>query len=153
MNALHGLLLTLAGIFVVLLVIGARRAAFAYARVTTLLLVGTVMLMPFAWLICASFKDKNVLNEYACLPPPPTWFKPNARVAGAVVPVESLPSNLKPAVADEVPPTLNLDDPDPECTLDYVPFTSRERRLKHVMSNSFGFGGTNVSLVLSQFDG
>ncbi|XXX82148.1 beta-ketoacyl-ACP synthase II [Sorangium sp. So ce134] len=52
-----------------------------------------------------------------------------------------------------VPPTLNLDDPDPECTLDYVPFTSRERRLKHVMSNSFGFGGTNVSLVLSQFDG
>ncbi|WP_437581249.1 beta-ketoacyl-ACP synthase II [Sorangium sp. So ce887] len=53
-----------------------------------------------------------------------------------------------------VPPTLNLDDPDPECTtLDYVPFTSRERRLTHVMSNSFGFGGTNVSLVFSQFDG
>ncbi|WP_437594046.1 beta-ketoacyl-ACP synthase II [Sorangium sp. So ce1000] len=52
-----------------------------------------------------------------------------------------------------VPPTLNLDDPDAECTLDYVPFTSRERRLKHVMSNSFGFGGTNVSLVFSQFDG
>ncbi|XXY49710.1 beta-ketoacyl-ACP synthase II [Sorangium sp. So ce269] len=52
-----------------------------------------------------------------------------------------------------VPPTLNLDDPDPECTLDYVPFTSRKRPLKHVMSNSFGFGGTNVSLVLSQFEG
>jgi len=52
-----------------------------------------------------------------------------------------------------VPPTANLDDPDPQCMLDYVPFTARERALKHVMSNSFGFGGTNVSLVLSRFEG
>ena len=107
MNALHGLLLVLAGMFVVLLLVGARRAAFAYARVTTLLLVGTVMLMPFAWLICASFKDKNVLNEYAFLPPPNTWFNENARAGGAVVPLESLPPNLKPAPADVLPPTIN----------------------------------------------
>jgi 3-oxoacyl-[acyl-carrier-protein] synthase II len=52
-----------------------------------------------------------------------------------------------------VPPTANLDDPDPECTLDYVPHTARERSIRHVMTNSFGFGGTNVSLVLSRFDG
>lgn len=52
-----------------------------------------------------------------------------------------------------VPPTANLEDQDPECSLDYVPITSRERKLKHVMSNSFGFGGTNVALVLSRFDG
>ena len=52
-----------------------------------------------------------------------------------------------------VPPTANLEDPDPECPLDYVPLTARERRMKHVMSNSFGFGGTNVALVLSRFDG
>jgi 3-oxoacyl-[acyl-carrier-protein] synthase II len=52
-----------------------------------------------------------------------------------------------------VPPTANLDDQDPECPLDFVPHTARERRVKHVMSNSFGFGGTNVSLVLSAFDG
>ena len=51
-----------------------------------------------------------------------------------------------------VPPTANLEDQDPECPLDYVPLTARERRLGHVMSNSFGFGGTNVSLVLSRFD-
>jgi ABC-type glycerol-3-phosphate transport system permease component len=70
MNALHYLLLALAAVFALLLLAGQRRAAFGYARVTTLLLVGTVMLMPFAWLICASFKDKNVLNEYAFLPPP-----------------------------------------------------------------------------------
>jgi 3-oxoacyl-[acyl-carrier-protein] synthase II len=52
-----------------------------------------------------------------------------------------------------VPPTINLDEPDPECVLDYVPHHARERALKHVMSNSFGFGGTNVALVLSAFEG
>lgn len=52
-----------------------------------------------------------------------------------------------------VPPTINLDDPDPDCVLDYVPHHARDRKLKHVMSNSFGFGGTNVALVLSAFDG
>jgi 3-oxoacyl-[acyl-carrier-protein] synthase II len=49
-----------------------------------------------------------------------------------------------------VPPTANLEDLDPECTLDYVPIEGRERALSHVMTNSFGFGGTNVSLVLSK---
>jgi 3-oxoacyl-[acyl-carrier-protein] synthase II len=52
-----------------------------------------------------------------------------------------------------VPPTMNLENPDPEAVLDYVPDTARERRLRHVMSNSFGFGGTNATLVLSQFEG
>jgi len=52
-----------------------------------------------------------------------------------------------------VPPTINLTDPDPECPLDYVANRSRERRIKHAMSNSFGFGGTNATLVFSAFDG
>jgi ABC-type glycerol-3-phosphate transport system permease component len=69
MNASHYLLLALAAVFALLLPVRPR-AAWAYARVTTLLLVGSVILMPFAWLICASFKDKTVLNEYAFLPPP-----------------------------------------------------------------------------------
>ncbi|MGE3675632.1 MAG: beta-ketoacyl-ACP synthase II [Polyangiaceae bacterium] len=50
-----------------------------------------------------------------------------------------------------IPPTINLTDPDPECRLDYVPNQARERRLEHAMSNSFGFGGTNATLVLSRF--
>lgn len=51
------------------------------------------------------------------------------------------------------PPTANLEDQDPDCPLDYVPIAARERPLRHVMSNSFGFGGTNVSLVLSRCEG
>jgi 3-oxoacyl-[acyl-carrier-protein] synthase II len=48
------------------------------------------------------------------------------------------------------PPTINLDRQDPECTLDCVPHAARDRELAHVMSNSFGFGGTNATLVLSR---
>jgi 3-oxoacyl-[acyl-carrier-protein] synthase II len=53
----------------------------------------------------------------------------------------------------KVPPTINLEDPDDACVLDYVPLTARERRLRHVINNSFGFGGTNCSLVMSRFEG
>ena len=49
-----------------------------------------------------------------------------------------------------VPPTTNQFEADPECTLDYVANTAREARFEAVMSNSFGFGGTNVSLVLTK---
>ena len=47
-----------------------------------------------------------------------------------------------------VPPTINLDNPDPECDLDYVPNTAREARVDVVLSNSFGFGGTNGTVVM-----
>ena len=52
-----------------------------------------------------------------------------------------------------VPPTINLDDPSPECVLDYVPHTARERSVHHALSNSFGFGGTNAALMISAFEG
>ncbi len=53
----------------------------------------------------------------------------------------------------KVHPTANLDTPDPECDLDYVPKTARERRLRRVMSNGFGFGGVNATLVFGAFEG
>ncbi|MBX3199999.1 MAG: beta-ketoacyl-ACP synthase II [Labilithrix sp.] len=53
----------------------------------------------------------------------------------------------------KVPPTINLTDPDPACPLDYVPLTARERTIKHALNNSFGFGGTNCSLVFSRYEG
>jgi 3-oxoacyl-[acyl-carrier-protein] synthase II len=50
----------------------------------------------------------------------------------------------------QVPPTINLDEPDPECDLDYVPNEARDVDVKYAMSNSFGFGGHNVSLVFGK---
>ena len=49
-----------------------------------------------------------------------------------------------------MPPTINLDNPGEGCDLDYVPHTAREADLQAVMSNSFGFGGHNVSLLMGK---
>jgi 3-oxoacyl-[acyl-carrier-protein] synthase II len=46
-----------------------------------------------------------------------------------------------------VPPTMNLDDPDPDCDLDYVPNAARKVRVRTVLSNNLGFGGQNASVV------
>jgi 3-oxoacyl-[acyl-carrier-protein] synthase II len=51
-----------------------------------------------------------------------------------------------------LPPTINHDNPDPDCDLDYVPNTARETRARYVLSNSFGFGGTNGCLILKRME-
>ena len=56
------------------------------------------------------------------------------------------------AIRDDVaPPTINLDNPGEDCDLNYVPHHAQQRKINHAISNSFGFGGTNGSLVFSQF--
>jgi 3-oxoacyl-(acyl-carrier-protein) synthase len=52
-----------------------------------------------------------------------------------------------------IPPTINYETPDPQCDLDYVPNQAREVSAQHVMSNSFGFGGTNATLIFSKYVG
>jgi 3-oxoacyl-[acyl-carrier-protein] synthase II len=71
---------------------------------------------------------------------------------GAAGVVEAILSIL--AMRDNVaPPTINLDAPDAECDLDYVPKVARQMRIDSVMSNSFGFGGTNGTLIFRRFNG
>ena len=53
---------------------------------------------------------------------------------------------------DYLPPTLNLTTPDPDCDLDCIPNVGRPARVNHILSNSFGFGGINASLVLSRYE-
>ncbi len=62
----------------------------------------------------------------------------------AVVCVQSLLENI-------IPQTINYEFPDPECDLDYVPNAPRPAELMQVMSNSFGFGGHNATIILSRF--
>jgi 3-oxoacyl-[acyl-carrier-protein] synthase II len=68
---------------------------------------------------------------------------------GAAGAVEAIFSTL--AIRDQVaPPTINLDNPDEGCDLNLVPHTAQERPIQAVLSNSFGFGGTNGSLLFSK---
>jgi 3-oxoacyl-[acyl-carrier-protein] synthase II len=53
----------------------------------------------------------------------------------------------------KIPPTINLDEPDEGCDLDYVPKQARETKIDYALSNSFGFGGTNGSLLFKRFEG
>ena len=58
------------------------------------------------------------------------------------------------ALRDQIiPPTINLEFPDPECDLDYVPNVARKATLDYALSNSFGFGGTNAALIFKRWAG
>lgn len=69
--------------------------------------------------------------------------------AGAVEAISTIMS----LETGKIHPTINLDTPDPECDLDYVPNVAREADIKYALTNSFGFGGHNVSLLLARFNG
>jgi len=53
---------------------------------------------------------------------------------------------------DIIPPTINLDTPDPDCDLDYTPHHPRDRHVRYAMNNSFGFGGHNATMICGKFD-
>ena len=92
---------------------------------------------------------KVALGEHAYRVPISSTKSMTGHVLGGAGAVEAIASILA-MERGKLPPTINYEDPDPECDLDYVPNTPREARVDWVMSNSFGFGGHNVALVFSR---
>jgi len=94
---------------------------------------------------------KEVLNTNAYKVPVSSTKSMTGHMLGAAGGVESAITVLS-LYHGVIPPTINLDNPDPECDLDYVPHHARETKIKTALSNSFGFGGTNVTLVFRRLE-
>jgi 3-oxoacyl-[acyl-carrier-protein] synthase II len=93
---------------------------------------------------------KTVFGEHAYKVPVSSTKSMTGHLLGAAGGVEAVVSVL--AIDRGVlPPTINLENPDPECDLDYVPNIARKQQVDVVMSNSFGFGGTNASIIFRTF--
>jgi len=91
---------------------------------------------------------KRVFGDYAYKLPVSSTKSMTGHLLGAAGGLESAITAL--AIENGIlPPTINYETPDPECDLDYVPNTARPQKLTHAMSNSFGFGGTNATLIFS----
>jgi 3-oxoacyl-[acyl-carrier-protein] synthase II len=94
---------------------------------------------------------KTVLGEHAYQVAVSSTKSMTGHMLGAAGGIEAIFSVL--ALRDQVvPPTINLDNPDPECDLDYVPHHARKMPLDYVMSNSFGFGGTNGTVIFKKYN-
>lgn len=95
---------------------------------------------------------KTVFGEHAHQLSVSSTKSMTGHLLGAAGAIEAIFSVL--AIRDQVaPPTINLDEPGEGCDLDFVPHQAKEREINAVLSNSFGFGGTNGSLVFTRFKG
>jgi 3-oxoacyl-[acyl-carrier-protein] synthase II len=95
---------------------------------------------------------KDVFQEAAYRVPISSTKSMLGHLLGAAGSVEAVIC-VKAIQEGVAPPTTNLVDPDPQCDLDYIPEGARELNIGVVLSNSFGFGGHNASLVLRHFAG
>lgn len=95
---------------------------------------------------------KTVFRDHIKNLPVSSTKSMTGHLLGASGGVEAIFSLL--AIRDSIiPPTINYEEPDPECDLDYVPNVARKKEVRIVMSNSFGFGGTNATLIFKRFEG
>lgn len=60
--------------------------------------------------------------------------------------------SVKAMMENKLPPTINYEFPDPDCDLDYIPNAPRDARVDYVLSNNFGFGGTNACLIFKRYE-
>jgi 3-oxoacyl-[acyl-carrier-protein] synthase II len=93
---------------------------------------------------------KTVFGDHAHKVPVSSTKSMTGHLLGAAGGVEAVISILA-LERGILPPTINLENPDPECDLDYVPNVARRQMVEVVMSNSFGFGGTNASIIFRKF--
>jgi 3-oxoacyl-[acyl-carrier-protein] synthase II len=92
---------------------------------------------------------KAIFGEYAYRVPISGTKAMHGHALGATGAVEAAISMLA-LRHDYLPPTINLDEADSECDLDYIPHEGREAHVEYILSNSFGFGGINASLVFGR---
>ena len=95
---------------------------------------------------------KNVFGDFANKIPISSSKSMIGHVLGAAGGIEAIAS-IKTITDGYIHPTINLDNPDPECDLDYVPNVGREKSVDTVLSNSFGFGGQNACLIFRKYSG
>ncbi len=95
---------------------------------------------------------KTVFGDHAKKVPVSATKSMTGHLLGAAGSTEAIFTVL--AIRDGImPPTINYEEPDPQCDLDYVPNIARRKPVKIAMSNAFGFGGTNATLVFKKFEG
>jgi len=95
---------------------------------------------------------KSVFGEHAYKLAISSTKSMTGHLLGAAGALEAL-FCVKAIREDILPPTINYETPDPECDLDYIPNKARSVKVDHVMSNSFGFGGHNATIILSRYIG
>ncbi|MDF1536182.1 MAG: beta-ketoacyl-ACP synthase II [bacterium] len=93
---------------------------------------------------------KSLFGDHAYKVPVSSTKSMTGHLLGAAGGVEAIAA-IMTLVDDRVPPTINYETPDPECDLDYVPNTARDAEVNVAMSNNYGFGGTNASLVFRKY--
>lgn len=100
--------------------------------------------------LCETKAIKSVFAEQAYSVPVSSTKSMTAHMLGAAGAIEAI-ACIKAMQDSFIPPTIGLENPDPECDLDYVPQQGRKKNLEYTLSNSFGFGGHNVSLLLKKW--
>jgi 3-oxoacyl-(acyl-carrier-protein) synthase len=102
--------------------------------------------------VCETQAIKSVFGVHAGKLPVSSTKGATGHMLGAAGAVEMVVC-AKAIASDVVPPTINYENPDPACDLDYVPNTAREVKVNAVLNNSFGFGGHNATLAARKYTG